>query len=183
MKKIGYARVSTQEQDVAMQRTMLKNAGCQEINEECASGGRIDRPVLWEMLGNLKRGDLVIVYKLDRIARSLADLLRIIDTIDRAGAGIQSLTEPIDTSTSIGRLLLQMLGAIAEFERSLIRERTMAGMREAARQGRASVVDQEAMSRAVADYLAGGSSYLQVAKRHGVKKSSLHYYVKALRKQ
>ncbi|RMX09051.1 recombinase family protein [Vandammella animalimorsus] len=180
--KIGYARVSTNDQDTAMQRSALERAGCEVIHEEYASGGRIDRPVLWSLLSSLRPGDQVVIYKLDRVARSLSDLLRILDTIERAGGGIQSLTEPIDTTTPTGRLMLQILGAIAEFERSLIRERTLAGMREAARHGRTRVVDQQAMARAVADYLAGGSTYAAVAARHGLSTSSLFAYVKAARR-
>lgn len=180
--KYGYARVSTNLQDTAMQRSALEGAGCDVVREEYASGGKIDRPVLWELLGSLKRGDVLMVYKLDRVARSLSDLLRIINTIERAGAGIQSLTEPIDTVSPTGRLMLQILGAIAEFERSLIRERIMAGQREAARHGRFSVVDQDVMARAVADYMAGNSTYAAVAARHGVSPASLFRYVRAARK-
>lgn len=120
----GYARVSTQEQDTAMQISAFKVLGVEKIFEEKASGARYDRPVLWRCLDTLRTGDQLVVYKLDRIARSLADLLRILDKIERAGASIRSVTEPIDTCTATDRLMLQILGAMAEFERSLIREPT-----------------------------------------------------------
>ena len=132
---IGYARVSTQEQDTALQLGALKAVGVVRIYEEKASGARFDRPVLWECLASLGAGDQFVFYKLDRVARSLSDLLRILDTIERAGASIRSLTEPIESGTPAGRLMLQILGSMAEFERSLIRERSMAGQREAQARG------------------------------------------------
>ena len=105
---IGYARVSTQDQDTAIQIEAMRVMGVQKIYEEKASGARFDRPVLWECLGSLRSGDQFVFYKLDRVARSLSDLLKILDRVERAGASIRSLTEPIDTCSPAGRLMLQI---------------------------------------------------------------------------
>lgn len=132
---VGYARVSTQDQDTALQLEALKAAGVAAVFEEKASGAKFNRPVLWQCLRSLQSGDQLVFYKLDRVARSLSDLLRILESVERAGASIRSLTEPIETSTPAGRLMLQILGSMAEFERSLIRERSMAGQLEARSRG------------------------------------------------
>jgi DNA invertase Pin-like site-specific DNA recombinase len=126
---IGYARVSrADEQDTALQKRTLKEAGVERIFEEKASGGRWDRPQLQKMLEQLRRGDVVVVWKLDRLSRSLKDLLHVMERLDQAKAGFRSLTELVDTTTSAGRMLMQMVGRFAEFERSMIRERTRAGL-------------------------------------------------------
>lgn len=132
---IGYGRVSKEQQDAAAQVSALQAAGCERIFEEKAGGGRWDRPELHRMLDQLRQGDVVCVWKLDRLSRSLKDLLRILERIEEAGAGFRSLTEAIDTTTPAGRMLMQMLGAVAEFERSMIRERTRAGLEEAKKRG------------------------------------------------
>lgn len=131
---VGYARVSTLEQDTAMQQTQLKRAGCAIIFEEKRSAIKA-RPELERALSRLKRGDVLVVYKLDRVARSLAHLLQVLERLEKIGAGLKSLTEPVDTNTPSGMFMLQVLGAAAQFERSLIRERAIAGMVEAYRRG------------------------------------------------
>ena len=133
---IGYARVSTQEQDSAAQVAALREYGCDDIFEEKASGGRWDRPRLRELIGQLRDGDVVVVWKLDRLSRSLKDLLKLMDQIDQAGAGFRSLTESIDTTTPAGRMMMQMVGSFAEFEREMLRERTRNGLEAARKQGR-----------------------------------------------
>ncbi len=133
MKK-GYARVSTSEQETTLQLNALKRAGVRSIVQEKRSGVAT-RPELQRLLSSLCPGDTVVVYKVDRLARSLIDLLGVLQRIDAAGATFQSLTEPIDTSTGAGRMMMHMLGAFAEFERGLIRERTMAGQRAAKEKG------------------------------------------------
>src|ERR1700757_3130099 len=133
---IGYARVSTDDQDTAVQVAALKAAGCKRIYQEKASGGRWDRPELHRALDHLRQGDVLVVWKLDRLSRSLKDLLHILEEITEAKAGFRSLTEAIDTTTSAGRMMLQMLGAFAEFERSMVRERTRLGLRAARERGR-----------------------------------------------
>lgn len=131
---IGYARVSTSEQETDLQFDALKRAGVRKIYSE-KTGGISARPQLQKLLADLKFGDQLVVYKLDRLARSLRDLLNIIERIDRLSCDFRSLTEPIDTGTPAGRLMLQILGAVAEFERSLIRERSMAGQAVAMSRG------------------------------------------------
>ncbi|MEY8880024.1 recombinase family protein [Donghicola sp. XS_ASV15] len=132
----GYARVSTDEQATAAQLDALSSGGCERVFEERASGGRWDRPELHRMLDQLRQGDVVVVWKLDRLSRSLKDLLSIMEKIDAAGAGFRSLTEAIDTTTPAGRMMMQMVGVFAEFEREIIRERTHAGLERARKKGR-----------------------------------------------
>src|SRR5208282_6379147 len=134
---LGYARVSkADDQDTAAQVGTLKAAGCRRVYEERASGGRWDRPELRRLLDQLREGDTLVVWKLDRLSRSLKDLLHILEKIDTAGADFRSVTEAIDTSGPAGRMMMQMLGSFAEFEREMIRERTRAGLQEARAQGR-----------------------------------------------
>lgn len=134
---IGYARVSkVDDQSNALQAKALKAVGCQRVFEEAASGGRWDRPILHEMLRQLREGDVVVVWKLDRLSRSLKDLLHLMERIKEADAGFRSLTEAIDTTTPAGRMMMQMVGSFAEFERAMIRERTSAGLALARAEGR-----------------------------------------------
>lgn len=130
----GYARVSTSEQETTMQLDALTRAGCAQIHQEKRSGVAV-RPVLANLVGSLQKNDLVMVYKIDRFARSLIDLLAVLQKIESVGASFKSLTEPIDTTTGAGRMMMHLLGAFAEFERGLIRERTMAGQRAAKERG------------------------------------------------
>lgn len=134
---IGYVRISKGEaQNNALQIQALKQAGVEKIFEEAASGARWDRPILHKMLEHLRPGDTVIVWKFDRLSRSLKDLLILLDKIDRAGAGFRSLTEAVDTTTAAGRMMMSMIGTFAEFERAMIRERTTAGLSAARAEGR-----------------------------------------------
>lgn len=133
---IGYARVSTDDQDTAAQVSALKAAGCERIFREKASGGRWDRPELRKLLDQLRKGDVLVVWKLDRLSRSLRDVLTIMERLCEANAGFRSLTEAIDTTTAAGRMMMQMVGAFAEFERAMLRERTKAGLDAARQDGR-----------------------------------------------
>src|SRR4029077_5965183 len=134
---IGYARVSKiDQQDTRAQVKALKEAGCKRIFEENASGGRWERPELHKALEQLRKGDVLVVWKLDRLSRSLKDMLFILEKITEAGAGFRSLTEHIDTTTPAGRMMLQMLGSFAEFERSMVCERTRLGLQAARERGR-----------------------------------------------
>ena len=134
---LGYARVSKgQDQDTRLQETVLRAAGVERLFTEQASGGRWDRPQLHRLLDHLRPRDVVVVWKLDRLSRSLKDLLHIMERIEQAGAGFRSLTEAIDTTTPAGRMLMQMVGSFAEFERAVIRERTQAGLAVARAEGR-----------------------------------------------
>jgi DNA invertase Pin-like site-specific DNA recombinase len=133
---IGYARVSTTEQDTAVQTAALKSAGCEKIFQEKASGGRWDRPELHRLLDQLRPDDVLVVWKLDRLSRSLRDVLAIMERLGEAKVGFRSLTEAIDTTTPAGRMLMQMVGVFAEFERAMLRERTRVGLDAARQEGR-----------------------------------------------
>ena len=135
---LGYARVSKSDdsQDTAAQVNTLKSAGCKRVFEDKASGGRWDRPELHRLLDQLRAGDTLVVWKLDRLSRSLKDLLHILERVEAVGARFRSLTEAVDTAGPAGRMLMQMLGSFAEFERAMVRERTRAGLRAAAARGR-----------------------------------------------
>jgi DNA invertase Pin-like site-specific DNA recombinase len=133
---IGYARVSTDDQDTAVQVKTLKAAGCERIYREKASGGRWDRPELHRLLDQLRKGDVLVVWKLDRLSRSLRDVLILMERLAEGKAGFRSLTEAIDTTTPAGRMMMQMVGAFAEFERAMLRERTKAGLDAARQEGR-----------------------------------------------
>jgi len=124
------------DQTNALQVRALRAAGCRRIFEEAASGGRWDRPELHRLLDQLREGDVVVVWKLDRLSRSLKDVLHLMERIAAAGAGFRSLTESVDTTTPAGRMMMQMVGAFAEFERAMIRERTSAGLAAARAEGR-----------------------------------------------
>ena len=134
--QIGYARVSTDDQDTAVQVAALKKAGCERIYREKASGGRWDRPELHRLLDQLRKGDVLVVWKLDRLSRSLRDVLTIMERLGESGSGFRSLTEAIDTTTPAGRMMMQMVGAFAEFERAMLKERTKAGLDAAREEGR-----------------------------------------------
>jgi DNA invertase Pin-like site-specific DNA recombinase len=132
---VGYARVSTREQETYLQIDALKKAGVAEIFQEKASSvGK--RPELRRCLDGLRKGDTLVVYRMDRVARSLKDLLEILERIHAVGASIRSLTEPLDTSGPIGIFMVQVLGSVAQLERSIIRERALAGQVSAYQRGK-----------------------------------------------
>jgi DNA invertase Pin-like site-specific DNA recombinase len=130
----GYARVSTSDQETTLQLDALHRSRVDKVFQEKRSSVG-NRPMLGLLLSMLKAGDMVKVYKIDRFARSLIDLLSILERIEKTGASFQSLTEPVDTSTGAGRMMMHMLGAFAEFERGIIRERSMAGQKAAMDRG------------------------------------------------
>src|SRR3954470_19051107 len=133
---IGYARVSTTDQTLALQQDALTNAGCQRIFTDTVSGAQTDRPGLSEALSHLREGDILVVWKLDRLGRSLKDLIARITELQNRDIGFKSLTENIDTTTSGGKLIFHIFGALAEFERDIIRERTQAGLIAARARGK-----------------------------------------------
>jgi DNA invertase Pin-like site-specific DNA recombinase len=135
-KLIGYARVSTEDQSNAAQAQALKAAGCTEIHEEQASGGNRARPVLARLVERIQPGETLVVVRIDRLARSLSHLLEVIEKLEAKGAFFRSIVDPIDTASPQGKFTLQVLGAAAEFERALIRERTRAGLQAARGRGR-----------------------------------------------
>ncbi len=133
---IGYGRVSTEDQHLDAQITALKEAGAERIFADKISGSKRKRPELDKMLEQLRRGDVVLVTKYDRLARSLTDLLEIVSQVEAAEAGFRSLAEDIDTTTPAGRLIFHVFASIAQFERERIRERTMEGLEAARKKGR-----------------------------------------------
>jgi len=134
--KIGYARVSTTDQNPELQLDALRQAGCEKIFQDKISGSKADRPGLSEALDYLRKGDCLVVWRLDRLGRSLKHLIQVIDDLDKRKIGFASIMEGFDTTTSGGKLVFQIFGALAEFERNLIRERTMAGLSAARARGR-----------------------------------------------
>lgn len=149
--KIGYARVSTIDQNLNLQVAELKAAGCARIYKEKASGTKEDRPELTDMLRNLRDGeDVVVVWRLDRMGRNLKHLLQIVDDLKERGIGFMSLREGFDTTTSGGNMVFQIFGALAEFERNLIAERTKAGLAAARARGRKGGRKEKLTSKQVA---------------------------------
>ena len=134
--KIGYARVSTQDQNLEMQLDALQTAGCEKIFQEKASGIKSDRPELAAMQQLLRKGDVIYIYKLDRLGRSLKHLLEMTSDFEKRGIGLVSINDHIDTTTAQGRLIFNIFASLAEFERDLIRERTKSGLEAARARGR-----------------------------------------------
>ncbi len=134
--RIGYARVSTQDQDMSLQHDSLINAGCVKIYDEKISGAKADRPELAQCIKALREGDTLVVWRMDRLGRSLKDLVEIITKLEENGIHFESLTERIETGTATGKLMFHVFSAMAEFERNLIQERTLAGLAAARARGR-----------------------------------------------
>ena len=129
---IGYARISTTNQNLDLQIDALKKAGCEKIYQDQISGSAINRPALDELIQDIRKDDVLVIWKLDRLGRSFKDLITLVNNLLERGVGLKSLNDPIDTTTAQGRLIFNIFGSLAEFERELIRERTLAGL-EAAR--------------------------------------------------
>ncbi len=136
MMKIGYARVSTLEQNAELQLKELKPAGCKKVFKDQVSGVKADRPGLKAALEFVRPGDSQVVWKLDRLGRNLKHLIEVVEDLEQKGIGFISLTEGFDTSTNGGKMVFQIFGALAQFERNLIRERTMAGLAAARARGK-----------------------------------------------
>jgi DNA invertase Pin-like site-specific DNA recombinase len=174
---IGYARVSTDDQHTENQIEQLKKAGCERIYKENASGGRWDRPELHKALEHLRRGDVLVCWKLDRLSRSLSDLLRILLKVDEAGAKFKSLTEEIDTTTPMGRMVMQVVGSFAEFERSIIKERTKLGLARARANGRIGggryKLSPTQQAEAIKMIRLGAKSQAEIAELFNVDRSTI----------
>lgn len=182
---VGYVRVSTQDQKPELQLDALQAAGCERLFEEKASGAQRERPELIAALEYMREGDTLVVWKLDRLARSTKQLIETVEMLEGRGVGFRSLTEAIDTTTSGGRLIFHIFAALAEFERSIIRERTTAGLKSARERGRkggrppALTPDDVAAARAL---LADPTiTAKDVARRLGVAVSTLYKHVPAAR--
>ena len=182
MALIGYARVSTTEQDTALQTDALHKAGCERIFDDTVSGAKADRPGLTAALAYAREVDALIVWRLDRLGRSLPHLIEVIAALEARGVGFRSLTEAIDTTTSGGRLIFHVFGALGQFERDLIRERTKAGLAAAAARGRKGgrklVVTMEKLQRA-REYIANGLNVREAALRLKIGKTALYVALQA----
>ena len=185
--RIGYARVSTEDQKLDLQREALRKAGCARVYQEKRSGAGDRRPALDRALAALKAGDVLVVWKLDRLGRSLQHLISILDDLNRRGVGFCSLSDGIDTTTPAGKLLFHVTGAVAEFERSLISERTKAGMAVSTKQGRKPGrprrLDDMQARRVAAMAVVEGRPLDAIAREMAVSKSTVQRAVAAFRAQ
>lgn len=182
--QIGYARVSTKKQNLEMQIDALKNAGCQLVYEEQASGAKEERPELQRMLGQLRAGDTVVVWKIDRIGRSLKHLVNLIAELHQRGVGFHSLSDSINTTTAQGRLVFNIFASLAEFERELISERTLAGLdnarRKGKRLGRPAGLSPERLKKAsvAKDLHHQGYSKAEIARQLNISLRSVQRYLR-----
>lgn len=181
MALIGYARVSTIDQDPALQIDALRSAGCERIFEDVSSGAKAERAGLADALAYLRDGDVLVVWRLDRLGRSLAHLIDTVGALEARGVGFRSLSETIDTTTSGGRLIFHVFGALGQFERDLIRDRTKAGLTAAAARGRKGgrrpLMNEEKLERA-RKYIAEGLNVREAAGRIKVSKTVLYASLK-----
>jgi DNA invertase Pin-like site-specific DNA recombinase len=178
---LGYARVSTDQQDHALQLDALRIAGCDKLFVETASGTRTDRPELAKALEQARQGDVLVVWRLDRLARSLRHLIDIADDLNRRGVALKSITESIDTKTPSGRFMFNILGALSSMEREIIVERTRAGLIAAAsrgrRGGRPAGLDASKVRAAKAMLASGNMSAIEVAQQLGCAPSTLYRHL------
>lgn len=176
--RIGYARVSTEGQSTDLQVTALRDAGCERIFEETASGAQRDRPELKKAIDYVREGDTLCVWRMDRLARSLKQLIETVEDLRDRGIGFMSMTESIDTGTPGGKLAFHIFASLAEFERGLIRERTMAGLEAARREGRVGgrprAMSDSDVKAAKALMAAGNISMKEIAKRLSVSPATLY---------
>lgn len=182
---IGYARVSTREQNVALQVDALKAAGCVKVLTEVASGAATERPVLTHLLDDVRPGDVIVIWKLDRLGRSLRHLIDVVGLLLEREVGLRSLNDPVDTTTAQGRLVFNLFASLAEFERDVIRERTQAGLSAARARGRKGgrpkglpVKAEPTACAAETLYREGKMSAEQIAQRLHISKSTLYAYLR-----
>jgi DNA invertase Pin-like site-specific DNA recombinase len=183
--KLGYARVSTKDQHLELQIDALTKAGGEKIYQDIASGARTERPALNEMINNLRPGDVLVIWKLDRLGRSLNHLIGLVNDLMKKNIGLQSLHDPIDTTTAQGRLSFNLFASLAEFERDLIRERTQTGLSAARARGRnggrPKGIPQKAEATACAAetlYKEGWLSVNEISEKLGIAKSTLYAFLR-----
>lgn len=180
--RIGYARVSTADQNLDLQRDALQKAGCEKIIDDTASGKLRNRVGFDQVRELLRAGDVLVVWRLDRLGRSLQHLIELMAELERQGIGFQSLQESIDTTTPGGRLVFHIFGALAEFERNLIRERTNAGLAAARargrRGGRPKSLDPAQKAMAIDLYQQRKHSVAEICRTVGISKPTLYAYVR-----
>ena len=172
--RIGYARVSTDDQNLDPQRDALKQAGCMVIYEETGSGKTADRPELEQCRKALRPGDTLVVWRLDRLGRSLPDLVQIVADLERQGIGFQSVTEQIETGSAAGKLQFHVFAALAEFERKLIRERTRAGLIAARARGRKPKLDAKQIRHIKALLRDPSTRVSELARDYGVSRTTIY---------
>jgi DNA invertase Pin-like site-specific DNA recombinase len=180
--KIGYARVSTLEQNPDLQHDALKKAGCKKIYTDNASGVKAERPALNEILEFIRRGDCLVVWRLDRLGRSLKNLIEVVEDLENRKVGFMSLQEGINTTTAGGRLVFHLFGALSEFERNLIRERTCAGLAAARARGRMGGRKHKLKPAQVKTlrsmYDSRKHTIKEICKVMGISKPTLYEYLK-----
>lgn len=183
--KIGYARVSTKDQNLSLQLDALEKIGCTEIYQEKTTGSTKERPQLQKMIEQLREGDIIVVWKLDRLARSLKDLVGLVNEIQGKGSGLQSLNDHIDTTTPHGKFTFHLFAALAEFERDIIRERTNAGLAAARARGRKGGrpkgLTQKAQHTAIIAerlYQEGELSVKEICEQLSISKMTLYNYLR-----
>jgi DNA invertase Pin-like site-specific DNA recombinase len=178
---VGYMRVSTAEQNLGLQRDALDRAGCERLYEDICSGAVTDRPGLAKALDQLRTGDALVVWKLDRIGRSLKHVVELVDGLQKRGIGLKVLTGGIDTTSSTGRLVFGIFATLAEFERDLIKERTMAGLMAARARGRAGgrprLMTRTKLRTAMTMMAERNNAATDVAEQLGISLSTLYAYV------
>ena len=183
--RIGYARVSTDDQNLDLQRDALKKAGCSLFYEETASGKTADRLELEQCRKALRAGDTLVVWRLDRLGRSLPDLVKIVAELERDGIGFESLTEKIETGSAAGKLIFHVFAALAEFERNLIRERTYAGLAAARARGRKGGRKPKLNEKQVREIKAllrdPNIAVTAIAERYGVSRTTIYNHVGIVR--
>ena len=179
--KIGYARVSTNDQDTQLQLDALNSVGCGRIYEESQSGAKKERAELKQCLKSLRAGDILVVWKLDRLGRSLQHLIDVVADLEQRQVGFQSLTENIDTTSPTGKLVFHIFGSLAEFERGLIRERVKAGLDAAKKKGkkfgRPDALDEKDKSMALA-MRNGGATKIDIARHFKVTRQTIYTLLK-----
>lgn len=179
---IGYARVSTDDQNLNLQHDALKNSGCERIFNDQITGSKIQRPGLEAALEFARKGDVFVVWRLDRLSRSLKDLIEMVALLDSKKIGLRSLHESIDTSSSSGKLIFHIFGALAEFERNLIRERTHAGLQAARARGRhggrPNKLSPDKAKLAIQLYEGKQHSIQKICELLGISKPTLYKYLK-----
>ncbi len=183
--KIGYCRVSSNDQTLDLQKDALKKSGCEKIFSDTVSGAKESRPGLDQCLDHLRKGDTLIVWRLDRLGRSLKHLLTLVEDFGTRGIGFVSLTESIDTTTSGGKLVFSIFGAIAEFERQIIRERTFAGLAAARARGRKGGRREQHHSKKIATAVkladTSPDTIADICKQLGISRST--YYRRRLQQK
>lgn len=178
---IGYARVSTDDQNLDLQRDALQAAGCERVFEDMVNGARADRTGLATLMSMLRAGDTVVIWRLDRLGRSLKNLIELVERLEAAKVGLRSLQENIDTTSSGGKLVFHLFGALAEFERNLIRERTQAGLVAARARGRMGGrpkrLDPAKLALALKLHRERNHTVEEICKMMGISKSTLYNYL------